>query len=158
MGLARERYLEKQAKDYDKVMTELNNAWSDKFDMIIQMFEAVVKEVQDNERVGRLSIEILRDNIEAYYLATSQKDIAEATRKMKQSASELVAFYDDMGYATIGEWFRQWTLDINAVNLSDNEAGEKMDQLIDEYGFEFKRLSKRKGPKLPTWKEMIGEN
>lgn len=138
-------------KVFDMAMTRLNNNWQNKFDMIVQMFAAVTDQIKGNERHGRIIIESLRMGITKFEMARTMNHTAEAIAEIKADNVLLVQWYDDIGYVGIGEWFKAWTADVNAIDNDADNAGQIMDKVIENHGFDFKR--KTMGL---TWQEMAG--
>ncbi|CAN8139252.1 hypothetical protein THIOSC15_1400002 [uncultured Thiomicrorhabdus sp.] len=125
-------------KEHNKQMTTLNNNWQMKFDMVTQMFESVVNQITDNERHGRVLIESMRISIEDFHTATNMRETANALREVKDDVTRLVSWYDDIGYTGIAEWLKIWNQDLEAIDHNSEEAGELMDKIIKDHGFEFK--------------------
>lgn len=131
-------------------LEQLNRNWQLKFDMITQMFHAVVDQVKDNERHGRVIIESLRMSMSDFQQAKDMRESAAALRAVKADTDMLIKWYDAIGYIGISEWMRDWNADLEAIDHNSPEAGEQMDKIIADHGFEFKKREMG-----ITWREML---
>jgi hypothetical protein len=135
---------------FDATMKSLNHNWQLKFDMIVKMFEAVTEQIKGNERHGRIIIESLRIGIDKFGTATNMRDTSKAIKDIREDAGLLVQWYDDIGYTGIHEWFKAWSADVNSIDNNADNAGQVMDKVIENHGFDFTPESMGIG-----WREML---
>jgi len=111
-------------------MVQLNKNWGMKFDMILKMFEAAT-EAKIDEKIKELS-----DLMDLVNSATSIQDAALNLRKCKELMEEINTAYLTQSLSIL-HWFKTWSNDVDSIDHTDPQAGEKMDQVIAQHGFEF---------------------